>query len=188
MAQLNKKNGSRVKRIILSAYERFFKTTLFCYYINKSKYQYNEVYPISVASSIEQLSEVCCDEGFRQLAKERFDLGHRLIYCCENATLIGYGWRVNNIQSFYAWEIANDIMFPQPVDVLYDFFVDPSYRKRGIYKSLLHFIINDSSGKSLLAIYADSTNVPSNKAIISCGFHFVTKLKHFSNRINNYKY
>lgn len=183
MQLLNKRNGSSIKVKILTAFERYFKTTLLCYYIKSSKYKYKEVFPIQVASSISQLSDISCDASLLQNAIKRFESGHQLFYCCDNGVLVGYGWRVVGVLSYYAWEIASDICFKQSVDVLYDFFVNKDYRKRGIYKSLLHFIINNSEDNSILAIYAEASNIPSIKAIISCGFRFVSKLTHFSNKI-----
>lgn len=183
MQQFKKINGSRLKVKILMGFKRFFKTTLYCYYIKSRRYQFEEIFPIQVASSICQLSEIKCDDSFLKIAIERFNSGHRLFYCCDNGILIAYGWLTECLTSYYAWEIANDIQFPQSVDVLCDFYVDPNYRRRGIYKSLLHFIINDCTEKKLLSIYAESTNVPSIKAIKSCGFRFVSKLTHFSNKI-----
>ena len=123
---------------ILSAINRYCRCKLLCYYIRGSKYQYNEVYPIKVASSIEQLTEVYCEDSFRELAKKRFNLGHRLFYCCDNNELIAYGWLTGYTTTYYAWEIANEIIFHQSVAVLYDSFVSPNYRRRGIQKSLLH--------------------------------------------------
>ena len=183
MGQLNKKKGSRIKVKIITAYERYFKTRLFCYYVKSSKYQFKEVYPIQVASSICQLSDIRCDDTFLQTAIDRFKSGHRLFYCCDNGTLIAYGWLTGYTTTYYAWEIANIIIFHQPVAVLYDSFVSPNYRRRGIQKSLIHARINWNNEGVLLAVYAESTNVPSIKAITSCGFRLVSKLTHFSNKI-----
>lgn len=183
MQQFKKESISRIMVKILTAFKRVFSTTLYCYYVKSSRYQFDEVIPIQVASSICQLSDIKCDDYFLQIAIEKFKSGHRLFYCCDNGHLIAYGWLAECLTSYYAWEIANDIQFPQSVDVLCDFYVNPNYRRKGIYKSLLHFMINDCTEKKLLSIYAESTNVPSNKAIISCGFRFVSKLTHFSNKI-----
>lgn len=183
MSWLNKINVSRIIDKILILYRRYFQTTLYLYYIKGSNYEWKEVYPIYVATTILQLSNVCCDDAFRRLAERRFHYGQHLIFSCDNATIIGYGWRIPITKAIYSQEIANDILFPKPIDVLYDFYVNPNYRKRGLYKSLLHFIINNSTENTRLVIYVESTNNPSIKAINSCGFRFVSKVTHFSNKV-----
>lgn len=182
-SQVKKRNCSRIKILILTAFERFFHTALYCYYIKSCKYQYKVVYPIQKASSIHQLSDIKCDDSFLKDAVEKFKSGHRLFFCSDNGNLIAYGWLTNSITSYYAWEIANTIHFNQPVMVLYNSFVSPNYRRRGIQKSLIHARINENIEGVLLAVYAESTNIPSIKAITSCGFSFVAKLTHFSNRV-----
>lgn len=172
-----------IYRLVYTTFNRYCRCTLLCYYIRGRKYQYEEVFPVKIASSLGQLTKVCCDDAFRKQANYRFNLGHRLFYCCDKETLIAYGWLTGYTTSYYAWEIANNIIFHHSVAVLYDSYVNPNYRRRGIQKSLLHSRINNCEEGTLLVVYAESTNIPSNKAIISCGFSFVAKLTHFSNKI-----
>lgn len=181
-----KKNISKLLFKTTNTFKRYFKTKLLCYYIHGCNYQYNIVFPIKVASSIQHLSNIKCDEDFLIAAKERFHYGQILYYCCDKNAIVGYGWKASNNSIFYVWEIANNIHFSQNVEILYNFFVYPKYRRRGIYKSILHYIINHSSEESLLVIYADSNNIGSNKAIVECGFHLIDTLSFFSNKITRF--
>jgi GNAT superfamily N-acetyltransferase len=173
----------RIVNEIISLFHRFFKNELLCYYIRGSKYDYDEIFPIRKASRINHLIGVVCDDAFRNIAQKRFDIGHSLFYCCDDNVLIAYGWKTGITMSYYSWEIANSINFQQSVIVLYDSFVSPNYRRRGIQKSLIHARINDCEDGTIVAVYAEPLNIASNKAISHCGFSLVAKLTHFSHKI-----
>lgn len=169
-----------IKKKILVNYQRYLKTQLYLYYTRGARYQYEKVFPIDIATSLHQLSSFVCDKDFMIIAKHRFSLGQTLFYCYDNNVIVGYGWKVSRINQFYAWEIGNNIHFHQPVDVLYDFYVYPDYRRRGIYKSILRFIANTSIENVLMVIYAETANDPSNTAIRECGFHLVKTINFVS--------
>ena len=175
--------ASNITKIILYNYKRFFKTKLYCYYTRGTNYQFKVLFPIETAESLRHLSNYVCDDVLLRNAKRRFDLGQILFFCHDNNNIIGYGWKVPTTKMIYVWEVANNIHFQQPVDVLYDFYVNPNYRRKGIYKSILHYIINDNVGKSLMVIYANTLNFPSNKAIKDCGFHYIHTISFINNVI-----
>ena len=177
-------NYYNINTRIKMAYHRYFKTVLCVYIIKRSSCPSNETYQIRVAESLYQLSTIKCNDDFLRTAQKRFSIGHRLFFYCDNEKIVGTGWITRKTSSFYAWEIANAIHFQNSVEVLYDFYVHPDFRRRGIYKSLLRSIINDSIEKdSLFAIYAESSNYASNKAIVDTGFELVGQLSHFSNNV-----
>lgn len=163
----------RIRKKILVNCRRFCKTKLYCYYTSGSNYQFKVVFPIETATSLDHLSGFASNDVFLNNAMHRFDIGQKLFFCHDNNNIIGYGWKAPLTQKIYVWEIANSIHFQQPVDVLYDFYVNPNYRRKGIYKSILHYIINDDIEQTLMVIYADINNYPSNKAINECGFHYI---------------
>ncbi len=172
-----------IRKKILENFKRYFKTKLYCYYIKGSNYQFEVVFPIDTAVSLKDLSDFVCNDVLLRNAKHRFDLGQKLYFCYDNKILVGYGWKVPITQKIYVWEIANSIHFQQPVDVLYDFYVNPNYRRKGIYKSLLNYIINDGDDKTLMVIYANTLNIPSNKAIKACGFRNIRTISFIHNLI-----
>lgn len=165
-------------------YKRYFKTRLKCYYTRGNKHQFNIVIPIQSARSVQQLPTFNFDNAFLQTAYNRFKLNHQLFFCVDNNIIVGYGWKATGLRKFYAWEIAHNVIFNQAVDVMYDFFVDEKYRRKGIYKSMLHYIINDATKNSILFIYAETANYPSNKAIEDCGFQYIDTVNNLSNKIH----
>lgn len=169
---------------LYNSYKRVFKNKFYCYYIYGGGRQFQILYPIGTATSLCQLSHFVCDKSFIDNANHRFLLGHILYYCHDKKTIIGYGWKIPNVKKNYAWEIASMIHFKNPVDILYDFYVNPNYRRRGIYKSLLNFIVNCSTNKSKIIIYAEITNYPSNKAIKECGFNYFKKISFLSSHLS----
>ena len=172
---------SRVVNKLTTTFKRYLSNCLCCYSIKANNYEYKISFPICTISSLEELSKIECENDFVAVAKIRISAGHQLVCCCDNNRIIASGWHAKDVSNFYAWEIAGDIKFHNPVDVLYDFYVKPTYRGKGIYQSLLHFIINNSMADKVLVIYAEKSNKISNLAILKCGFHILTTITHFNN-------
>jgi len=174
----------KIVNIFYTTFQRYFKKKILCYYSRSKKHSFEEIFPIMKANNLDEMNGIVLNETFRINAAKRFDLGHRIYYCCDKNNLIAYGWKTGITKSYYSWEIANKIYFNKPVYLLYDSYVNPVYRRRGIQKSLLHARMNDCEEGSLIAVYAEPSNTPSIKAITNCGFKPVGILTHFSSTIN----
>ena len=173
---------SRAINKLRATFNRNYTNQVLCFADGREINPVQPSFPIQAAVTSEALTNLDLPSHFMDFAMQRLNNGTELIYCCEDETLIAYGWRTKNVNRFYVYEIAGDIVFDKPVDVLYDFVVLPQYRNRGIYKSMLRFLLSTRTVGRHSVIYADSDNAASLKVIRVCGFQEVGKVSHFSRR------
>ena len=140
---------------------------------------------ITIASSLEELSELTSIDSIDDIDVyvQRFKEGDTLYYLADKSRIIARGWLKENTDSFYVWETACSIHFDNKVSVLYDFYVVPGYRKRGLYKKLLIGIVGNHNDKDILVIYALNSNKISLHTIEKCGFKKIGTFCFFSRRI-----
>lgn len=81
---------------------------------------------------------------------------------------VGFGW-ARTTGKIKIEEIGLSLALDSSQVCLFDFFIAPSVRGRGLYTRLLREIRRRSTKKSVL-IYADSWNVPSLAGISAAGF------------------
>lgn len=144
---------------------------VFCYCISQKQNDIQQTsVKVFVAAATKDLAVVHGAIDKEKQYKERFCRGEKLYYILDNGKIIGYGWKRDSVKSFYLWEIARDVRFEKPVSVLYDFFVEESHRRKGLYYSLLKNIISSADIDEYLVIYALQKNVASIRGIEKAGF------------------
>ena len=140
---------------------------------------------VQIAKSIKELNEkISNTEIDEETLTERFNDSDELYYLEESGQMVAYGWVRKNATDFYVYETACTVSFSKNVNVLYDFYVNPSFRRKGYYSSLLKTIISVSEKNERLIIYALSTNENSIKGIKKSGFSFVGEVSYFKRKIN----
>jgi GNAT superfamily N-acetyltransferase len=97
-------------------------------------------------------------------------------YLAFDDKIVCYGWSTK--KALFVSEISRVLKIDNGV-ILYDFFTDPSFRNRGYYQYLLKKIIEKSDYGLFAYIYALTTNLASNKAILKAGFKKVKTKKLF---------
>lgn len=142
-------------------------------------------YKIGVATNIGAVSNLDYSSDMRGVMIRRFSSGHVMYYVSYFSTIVSYGWKADNMNDFYVYEIANHIRFYNKHNVLYDFFTRPSYRRLGLYYALLLYIISSNKDSMIpLLIYADKNNHPSINAIRKAGFEKVGVCSHIRTRFD----
>lgn len=81
---------------------------------------------------------------------------------------IGYGW-IRTAGKIEIEEIGLSLVLDSSQICLFDFYIDPSFRGRGLYTNFLWEIRRRFKGASVL-IYAESWNVASRAGISAAGF------------------
>ena len=91
-----------------------------------------------------------------------------VFYCLKTENqIVSYGWSTS--KPLYVSEKNKVISKPNSY-ILYDFFTLFSHRNSGLYQYLLKNILSILDEGKYAYIYALSTNVPSNRAILKIGF------------------
>lgn len=89
---------------------------------------------------------------------------------------VGYGWV--SLASAHISEIAMDLTIGSGRLYVYDCFVDPKFRGRGIYQQLLRQILSDYSGSNISAAFigVEPHNTASIRAVEHVGFKRLTRV------------
>lgn len=88
-----------------------------------------------------------------------------------------WGWYNAVPQDFYLLEIDRTEKIPQNSAVLFHFFANPDFRRKGYYFDILRNIAI-KNGKEYSIIYAYDTNPASSAAMRKSGYKFAGRLNH----------
>lgn len=122
-------------------------------------------------------------------ASERFREKSHFCMIAENNHYGCWGWYNAEPQDFYLLEIDRTERLPQNSAVLFHYFSNPDFRRRGYYFDLLRNVALNN-GKEYSIIYAYDTNPASSNAMRKAGYKFAGRLSHktfisFESLINN---
>lgn len=141
--------------------------------------KYNEAYPIKVNPDI-----CVVPEKLKQNFSERIYSGEKCYFVEVSGKVVAYGWRSGTPKViFYVYEIAGSMQLSTDAYILYDFWVSPEYRRKGIYKNMLQKMISDIGPDGKSVIYAEIDNYASSKAILSVGFQHCGQISFVRKRI-----
>lgn len=104
----------------------------------------------------------------------RFSAGHIMCVFTDNKVIVSYGW-INPNNRHILGELALDMIFNLPTDVLYDFHTFENFRGKGLYPALLQRICIRNSKAKL--IYAFPNNQNSVKGILKASFIFLGNIR-----------
>lgn len=109
----------------------------------------------------------------------RLSEGNTLCVLKKNQTYLGIGWKNDNSNCWYIYEIDKFLYFKNKI-VLFDFCVFNKFRQKGYYSKMLLLIKNEITKKEFI-IYSLITNKQSIKGILKAGF----KLKRKMTKLND---
>lgn len=88
-----------------------------------------------------------------------------------------WGWYISEPEDFYVLEIDRTSKIPENAAVLFHYYSNPDYRRKGFYFDLLRNVAL-KNGKDYSIIYAYGTNPASSDAIKKAGYKFVGRMGH----------
>lgn len=130
--------------------------------------------------NIDDYKKLCEQYGFKAHdADEEKRFKNKSHFCVldEDDHFGCWGWYHKGESKFYVLEIDKKIIIPENAAVLYHFFTNENYRRRGYYTELLQNIVLHC-GRNYAIIYAYGTNMASTGAIKKAGFRFVGRYGH----------
>ncbi len=173
-----------------------FKNTQ-CFYVGtKSDFNctdFNDDREFFEIDNIEDFKKLCKKFDFEVPdadIEERFNQKSIFYMLAEDGHYGCWGWGAQNEKQFNVLEINRRCEIPDDVSVLYHFYTNENYRRRGYYTELLRRIVASNSKKYCI-IYAYDYNIASRTAIQKSGFTYIATLKHngfkgFPDLINQY--
>ena len=115
-------------------------------------------------------------DAFLTESQRRRDLGNHLYTLVRDGRLVFYGWLVDR-QERSEDPLMGQVFFPpEDAAVVFDCYVHPLARGRGLYAQALHHMLNDAralsrAGQVCMAAFAD--NLISNHVIRKIGFRYM---------------
>ena len=88
-----------------------------------------------------------------------------------------WGWYTTAADDFYVLEIDRTSKIPENASVLFHYFANPDFRRRGYYYDLLRKVASEN-GKEYSIVYAYDTNPASSNAIKKAGYKYVGRMGH----------
>lgn len=131
-----------------------------------------------------ELHNIRVEHDLKDILCKRFAEGETLYFATHQGRMISHGWRKRGIKNFYVYEIGCQVTFTQDITMLYDFWVEDTYRGQGIYKKMLTKIIADSKKQEDLVIFAEKNNTASLKGICSVGFEYIREISFLKRKIS----
>lgn len=108
----------------------------------------------------------------RDIASRLIDPGNECYVARAGSGIVGYAWTVEG--EFFISEINYRYALRETEFFIYDCFVEPGYRGKGIYPALLKTVLQDKAERrpelTLAYIGVASENRPSRRGIIKAGF------------------
>lgn len=153
-------------------------------YVMYPEQQENQVMKASAYTIRINPSESIMPENLRVVFSKRLQNGEKCYFVEIDGKMIAYGWRSGIPKvDFFVYEVAVNMQLSTDAYILYDFWVAPEYRRKGIYRNMLSKMVEDigTDGKSV--IYAETNNVASRKAISNIGFLTCGKISFLRKRI-----
>ncbi len=126
--------------------------------------------------------KICLDFGFSVPdadIEERFSQGHHFCVVTENDHYGCWGWYTTSDKAFLVSEINRSSPVPSDATILFHYYTNENFRRKGYYYDLLRFIASTVK-KDYAIIYAYDTNPASSNAIRKAGFRFAGRLNHKS--------
>lgn len=144
--------------------------------------------------NIDDYRKICEKYNFRATdadEEKRFCEKSHFCLLAEDGHFGCWGWYSTARDDFYVLEIDRRSPVPENTTVLYHYFTNARYRRRGYYTQLLRSVVF-SSGKEYSVIYAYDTNDASTGAIKKAGFRYVGRFGHknfpgFEKLVSEYK-
>ena len=124
-------------------------------------------------------------------AKKRFSENSHFALITEDNHFGCWGWYTTKPKEFYVLEIDSESVIPPDTSILYHYFSNENYRRKGYYVELLQNVVA-SCKKDYAVIYAYDTNPASSGAIRKAGFKYMGRFGHknfdgLGNLVEKYK-
>lgn len=109
--------------------------------------------------------------------KKRFDEKSHFCVLVEDDHYGCWGWYNTQSSDFYLLEIDRTVVIPNDTAVLFHYYSNPDYRRKGFYYDLLRNVAL-KNGQNYSVIYAYDTNPASSNAIKKAGYKFAGRYNH----------
>lgn len=161
-----------VKKYLYYLYRRLYANeTLLVYSKRKGNSLTKRNSDIILLTTVNELESVFCTSVIFRVIKEELSRGS-LAYCyIYQGEVVHYSFLANNEIKVYTSEILGNISFSKSL-YIYNCYTNEKHRGKGIFKSILNYIINNCPGdESFISIAATKDNISSNSVIRSLGFN-----------------
>lgn len=118
-------------------------------------------------------------EAFLSSALARLEHGQSVFSIAVEGRLASYGWMVKNEIQSVATEVQQSIALAEGGATMYDFYTDPAFRGRGLYRATLtHVLLAAFEDKQVNRFHASvlADNRPPRHVVESSGFQYIGSL------------
>ena len=115
---------------------------------------------------------------FYRVALSRLEQGHHCYTIVQHGRLVHFGWLTEHQNRGMLEEVHQLFTYPPESVALYDFFTDPEFRGKGLYRRTMAQMLSDAaqSGHKRAFIFVVADNHPSRRAIEKAGFTYELSL------------